>query len=340
MKRIQQDIAEGQFRTCYLLYGEETYLRQQYEKRLIEALLPQEDTMNTAFYEGSSVDVAEIIDLAGTLPFFADRRVIVLRDTGFFKHKCEDLTKLLDGGLADWLCMIFVEDDVDKRSRMYKAVSKIGRAVEFKRQDAGTLTRWVLQRMDQEGKKITRRDMDLFLSMTGDDMSNIDCELTKLLSYTMDRDVITRKEIEAVCCPQMQSRIFEMVRAVADRKQKKALQLYDDLLALKEPPMRILYLLARQFHQLMQVQEMAAQGFDRAEIGRRMRLQPFVVRNMISCAGKYRPGELQKAVETCIETEEEVKTGRLGDVLGVELLIVSFTEERRGQKCHTRTGST
>ncbi len=332
MKRIQQDISEGKFRTSYLLYGEETYLRQQYEKRLLKALLPQEDTMNTVFYEGSGVDVAEIIDLARTLPFFADRRVIVLTDTGFFKHKCEDLADLLEGGLPDWLCMIFVEDEVDKRSRMYKAVNKSGRAVEFKRQDAKTLSNWVLQRLKREGKKITRRDMDLFLGMTGDDMSQIDNELEKLLSYTMGRNVVTRGDIEAVCTPQIQNRIFEMVRAVTDRQQEKALQLYYDLLAMKEPPMRILYLLARQFQQLMQAQEMAALGFDRADIGQQMHLQPFIVRNMINCADKYGPGELRRAMETCVETEEAVKTGRIGDVLSVELLIISFTEAKKGQE--------
>ena len=34
---------------------------------------------------------------------------------------------------------------------------------------------------------------------------------------------------------------------------------------------------------------------------------------------------LKKAVEDCIETEELVKTGRLGDQIGVELLIMKYS---------------
>ena len=46
--------------------------------------------------------------------------------------------------LPDYLVLIFVEEEVDKRNRMYKAVQKQGRAVEFARQDEKTLMTWVL----------------------------------------------------------------------------------------------------------------------------------------------------------------------------------------------------
>ena len=39
--------------------------------------------------------------------------------------------------------MIFVETEVDKRGKLYKAVQAKGRAVELGRQDENTLLRWV-----------------------------------------------------------------------------------------------------------------------------------------------------------------------------------------------------
>ena len=50
-----------------------------------------------------------------------------------------------------------------------------------------------------------------------------------------------------------------MVEAVAAKQQKKALDYYYDLLALKEAPMKILALLSRQFRILLQVQDMHGQ---------------------------------------------------------------------------------
>ena len=80
--------------------------------------------------------------------------------------------------------------------------------------------------------------MEDFLEKTGTDIWKYLAGAGKLLSYTMGRDVITRADIEAVCTTQITNRIFEMIRAVTEKKQRKALDLYQDLLALKEPPMR------------------------------------------------------------------------------------------------------
>lgn len=325
MKNIQEDIKTGNFKQVYLLYGEEGYLKQQYRQKLLKALMPQDDTMNTAFYEGKNINVKEIIDLAETMPFFAERRVIMLQNTGVFKNKCDELADYISEGLPDYLCMVFVEEEVDKRGRMFKAVKKVGRIGEFAVQDIKTLTTWILGRMGKEQKKITQRDMELFLTMTGTDMGRITMELEKLLSYTIGRDVITREDILAVCSAQITNKIFEMVRAVTDKQQEKALQLYYDLLALKEPPMRILFLIARQFNQLLQTKEMLADGMGQSELGSRLGLPLFAVKNTIHCARRYSVEELRKAVEDCIEYEEAVKTGKLEDRLSVELLIVQYS---------------
>lgn len=324
MKSIQEDIKKNEFQPVYLLYGEEAYLRQQYKQMLLKALRPEEDTMNFSKYEGKGVEPREIIDLGETMPFFASRRVILLENTGFFKNKCEELTDYLKQ-LPEYLCMIFVEAEVDKRGRMYKAVKNVGRIAEFSVQNTQTLTRWILQILKREGKRITQRDMELFLTKTGTDMGNIRMELQKLIDYTLGRDVVTGEDIEAVCTTQTTNKIFDMVRAVTEKDQRKALDLYNDLLTLREPPMRILFLLAKQFNQLMITKEMAESGYGQPEIASQLGVPTFVVRNYLQIARKYRLSQLKRAVEDFTEAEEMVKTGRLGDVLSVELLIIRYS---------------
>lgn len=324
MKNLQEDIQNQDFKKVYLLYGEEKYLLQQYKSRLEKALVPEGDTMNFSAFQGKKTEPREVIDLAETMPFFADRRVIFLEDTGFFKNQCQELPEYL-AQLPEYLCMVFVEDQVDKRSRMYKAVKKYGRIVEFGQQDSGTLIKWILGILKREGKKITQRDMELFLQMTGTDMGNIENELEKLLSYTMGKEVISREDILAVCSSQISNHIFDMLRAVTEKRQKSALDLYYDLLALKEPPMRILFLLARQFNMIWQVKELEKDGYDQARIAKRTGLQPFVVRNYSAYGRKYRAEELEAIVQECVDTEEKVKTGRITDILSVELLLIKFS---------------
>ena len=110
MKSLQEDLKTGNFKTAYLLYGEEAYLRQQYKDKLLKELNPDGDTMNFIRYEGKGIEIREMIDLCETMPFFADHRVILVENSGFFKNKCEELADYMKT-LPDYVRMIFVEEE-------------------------------------------------------------------------------------------------------------------------------------------------------------------------------------------------------------------------------------
>lgn len=324
MKMLMEDIKNHQFKKVYLLTGEEVYLRNQYKRRLRNALLDPEDTMNAASFEGKGINPKEIIDLAETMPFFAERRVILIEDSGFAKNACPELADYIPD-IPESTCIIFTESEVDKRGRVYKAIKNAGRIVEFKRQDERTLARWVLGTLKKEGKNITEETMHAFLGRTGSDMENIDRELEKLLCYTLGRDIITTEDVEEVCTEQTENRIFEMVQAITEKNQKKALELYSDLLAMKEPPMRILFLITRQFNQLLQLKSLAGQGLDKSEIAKKAGIPPFALGKYQAQCRKFTADQLRQAVEDCVDVEERVKTGQMGDQISVELLIVKYS---------------
>ena len=324
MKMLAEDIKNRNFKTSYLLCGEEAYLRNQYKNRMKDALVEPGDTMNFSRFEGKGVDSAEIISLAETLPFFAERRLILIEDSGFFKNKCDELADYIPK-IPDTACILFAETEVDKRNRLYKAVQKYGRVTEFQLQDERTLMKWILGTLKKEKKNVTEATLRLFLEYTGSDMENIHMELEKLLSYTAGRDVITSEDVREICTMQTTGQIFEMIRAIAEKKQRLALDLYYDLLALKEPPMRILFLIARQFNQLLLVKSLAAKGMDRSAIASRAQVAPFVAGRLMTQARSFTLPQLEEAVRDCVKAEEAVKTGRMTDVLSVELLIVQYS---------------
>ena len=324
MKMLAEDIKNGSFKSSYLLYGEEAYLRTQYKNRLKNALADPSDTMNFSRFEGKGINPAEIISLAETLPFFAERRLILIEDSGFFKNKCDELADYLPN-MPDTTCLLFVEKEVDKRNRLYKAVQKYGRVTEFQLQDERTLMKWILGTLKKENKKITESTLQLFLERTGSDMENIHMELEKLLSYTIGREVITSEDVEEICTMQTTGQIFEMIRAIAEKKQRLALDLYYDLLALKEPPMRILFLIARQFNQLLLVKSLTAKGMDRASVASKAQIAPFIAGRLMTQARSFTMQQLRNAVQDCVDAEEAVKTGRMTDVLSVEILIVKYS---------------
>lgn len=321
MKKLNEEIRTGQLKQVYLLCGEEAYLRRQYRDRIKKALMGDGDLMNLHCFEGKGIVVSEVVDLAQTMPFLAERRVLVIENSGFFKKGGEELAAYLNEPSPSAF-FLFVEPEIDKRSKLYKTVSTKGRIIECKTPDEATLKRWVVELLAKDGKRITGRDLDCFLEKTGTDMENIRGEVEKLICYCMDREAVTARDIEEVCVRQISSRIFEMVEAVADKRQRQAMELYYDLLTLKEPPMRILFLIARQFNLLLQVKELKNKGYDANTIGAKTGLAGFIARKYVAQAAKFREAELRQALTDCVETEEAVKTGRMNDVMSVELLIV------------------
>ncbi len=326
MKSLNEDLKTGQFKQVYLLYGEEAYLKKQYRDRLAKALLPEGDTMNYAHFEGKGIDVKAVIDLSETLPFFAERRLIVFDNSGFFKSAGADLADYMKD-MPDTTCYIFVEEEVDKRSKLFKAVKAKGRAVELPFQDEGTLKRWVAGKIRSEHKQVTEQTIVYFLNKVGTDMENITKELEKLFSYTMERDSITREDVDAICVTQISNHIFDMVNAVAERQQKRALDLYYELLALKEPPMRILFLMTRQYRMLFQVKQLANKGYAKKEIASKTGLHPFAVGKYMEQAKYFKVADLRTVMEDSADIEQRVKTGLLTDNLAVELFIVKYSSK-------------
>ena len=327
MKSLNEDLKTGQFKQIYLLYGEEEYLKKQYKERFVKAMLPGGDTMNISIFHGKGTDLREVMDISETLPFFAERRLIVMENTGVFKNAAPEFADYLKK-LPDTTFMIFLEEELDKRSKTYKAVKDKGRIVELKRQDEKTLLRWIMGLAKQEGKQMSESVAGYFLGKVGNDMDNIRQELEKLFCYCLHHTDIRVDDIEEICTTQIGNHIFDMVDAVANKEQKKALDYYYDLLALKEPPMRILYLLVRQFRILMEIKELEKSGYGPKEMASKAGLMPFLIGKYRAQARAFSGKELRAIVEDGVQTEENVKTGIMNDVLSVELYLIQHSMKR------------
>ena len=326
-KQLNEDVASGNFKPCYLIYGEEAYLRLQNRDKLVKALGGTGSSMNFNRYQGDKISPAEIIDMAETMPFLAERRAILVEDSGFFDDGCPELADYLKAP-SETTVFIFVETKVDKRKDMYKAVSKKGFEMECVVQDEDMLKRWIRSKFSSEGKEISPRAQAFFLDRVGTDMANIATEIEKLVCYCIDRKDITEEDIDAVCANYLTGRIFAMTDAIAAGDQKRAMELYYDLLALKEPPAKILALITSQFNIMLQVKEMTENHHSTADIASAVKRPPFVIGKYQNWAAHYSYSQLKDALDMCASNDEAVKKGKLDYKISVEMVIIGFTAGR------------
>ena len=324
MQKINQDIKTGQFQKIYLIYGEEAYLRQQFAKRLVDAIVA-DDTMNCTYFKGKETDITQVISIADTLPFFSERRVVVIEDSGLFKKESKELADYLST-MPDTTCMIFRESEVDKRNRLYKTVKTLGYVSEMKRQTDRELERWVFGMLQREGLNITNGNMSYLLQCIGNDMSLLKNEVEKLISYLGEKKVVDRGDIDAICSIQTTGHIFDMIDAMSRHNQKKAMRLYYDLIQVKEPAMRILYLINRQYMQFYQVKELMEQGMQGKELASEVGLSPYIANKICQKANAFTLEQLKHCMEKCLEMDEGIKTGLIKDQVAVEMLIVKLSQ--------------
>ena len=324
MKVISDDIKKGEFKSVYLLYGEEEYLKKQYRDRLKNAIAG-DDTMNYSYYDSDNASVKDIIDVCETLPFFAQKRLVIMENTGFLKSSNDELADYIKH-IPDYLVVVMVEKDVDKRNKVYKAVDSVGYICEMKPQTTATLEKWIAGLLAKDNLKISREACDLILDKTGAGMDYIRQETEKLVSYCQGRDGVTVEDVEKVCATQTTSHIFDMISAIANKKQQQALDLYYDLLELKEPPMRILFMISRQFNLMLQAKDLSSRGMNREQVAHTMGVQSFIAGKCINQCRNFSMAELKSGLAESVNTESLIKSVMMDEIIGVEMLLVIYSK--------------
>ncbi len=322
--RVAMDIKSGEFSNLYLICGSEEYLKKNRMKQLVHALAPDADEMNLTEFDGKKTEAENIINILDTLPFFADRRVVTVTESGYFKKGCDALEEYLSS-MPDSTYLIFCEKEVDKKRKLYKYFNEKGHVTEYEPLDEEGLRLYVVPMLKKMDKTILQSTFTYLIQRTGCDLNNISNELKKLAAYTGERKEITPEDIDRLVCKQLEEQVFDLTDAIATKQKKKALDLYYEMLELKTPPMRIISLLSGQYNSLLQLKELRMKGLDEAEIAKKTSMHPYAVKMRLRTASRFQLPELKKALVSCVEAEEAIKQGRKAQDLAAEMLIISLS---------------
>ena len=317
MKNIDQDIKSHSFKSSYLISGDEGYLKRFYSDKLSKAIGNLDDSMNTATYSGKDIDIPSLVDLATTLPFLAEKRLILIKESGLFKGSVDDrLVDYIKAPSEDTV-IIFVENEIDKRSRLYKAVKDAGYCAELNTPDERTLKVWIKQYFKENGLAIADNDIIYFVERVGSSMELLRNESDKIIAYVGDKGLIERSDIDAITNKAITAQVFDMTDAIAAKNLKLAMDKYADLIAMKEAPLMILFMITRMFRQLYEVKTFTGSDMDKV-----LGLHPFVAKKYAGIARAFTKEDLYMAMEYGAELEMMVKTGQIQDKYSVELFIV------------------
>lgn len=333
---LKKAIKSKDIGSLYLFYGPEEYLKRNYTEYIEKNMLSEElKLLNKVVLEGKT-STAAIIDNCETLPVFSERKMVVVKNSGLFKGKKktdetgkkgkseDELAKFLQN-VPEHACLIFIETEIDKRIKYVDMIKKHGLIVEFDYRKPEELASWVIKRMKAERYEIDMNTAAQLVEYCEPGMDDISNEIAKLCAYTGDRLKVTVTDIRKVCTKSVKSRVFDLTDAIAAKQCARALSLLNDMVVLKEPMPKVMYMIARQFRQLLQVRLLSREGATQAEITARLKLSPFISGKILKQAQRFSLEKLETAISTGLELDLAIKTGKLEDRAAVELMITSLS---------------
>lgn len=322
----------------YLLYGTETFLLNEIVERIVRTALKEEERdFHLAVYDCEETPVEVAVEEAETLPFFGEKKVVVVKNPYFLtsekgKEKVEHDVKKLEEYIASpspFSIVIFtgLYEKLDERKKITKRLMQEAEVFVASPLNEKELHRWIHERVNENGVTMTDEAKEELLKLAGTNLMMLANELDKLSLFVGQAGTITEATVEMLVSRTPEQNVFVLVEKVIRRKIEEALQVFYDLLENQEEPVKILSLLVSQFRLLYQVKGLAAKGYGQQQIASILKVHPFRVKLALGQAALFSEQELMKVMHDLAETDYQMKSSAIDKQLLLELLLVKWSKE-------------
>ncbi|MDE6732134.1 MAG: DNA polymerase III subunit delta [Oscillospiraceae bacterium] len=315
-QRLGEDIKAGKLARVYLLYGDEDFLIRMYTDKLTRlAVADEEREMNLVRYflaAGSSKDVkedlppkiSELSDFVEGVPFFAERKCVVLKnlDTDLLdKDEFEGYIALLND-IPDTSTVIITRENTEEDAKKFKeklekakmrklieTVDVNGIVCELNKFPTERLMGMAISKCSRAGCELSEENARFLAERVGGSLSLLQTETEKLCAYCNGRQngEIMRKDIEALVPKLIENKVYEIAKELFYGRFSRALELLDDVFALRFDPTRIMQALSGHFVDLYfaALGKQAKKSYSAAANELNYKGRSFVMKNAYGVAG-------------------------------------------------------
>ena len=277
-------------------------------------------------YDASEISPETLVSACNSLSLFGEGPFVVLKDLDSWnaaqKAVIVDYLKNPSPG-SD---LLLLGKRLGARERLLSAVKNSGEVHTFDQPTGKALVRWLVghaKRLDLDLPEDVAED--LANRCSGDKMRLLQ-ETEKLSLYVGD-GTATHEDLAALCPPDVQSNIFAFVDSLAAGERDRALALLEDLIGTGEPPLRLTFMIRRQFQLIARARALIERGIPRKEIASRLKVPPFVARKLEEQGGQLDKENLERALGLVQDLESGLKGGSyLSDELQVEMTVLGLSE--------------
>src|SRR5215210_3750720 len=305
--------------TVYLLLGDD-------EERKSRGVEKLRAGRAVEAYDASEISPETVVSACNSFSLFGEGPFAVLKNLDAWNaaQKAVIVDYLEDPSPGSDL--ILLGKKLGARERLLSAVKNSGEVYTFEQPTGKALVRWVVGHAKKLGLDLPDDVAeDLTNRCSGDKMRLLQ-ETEKLALYVGDAPA-SHDDVAALCLPDVQSNIFAFVDSLAAGERDRALRLLEDLISTGEPPLRLTFMIRRQFQLVARARALIERGLPRKEIASQLKVPPFVARKLEEQGNKFDEEDLERALALIQDLESGLKGGSgLSDELQVEMTVIGLSE--------------
>jgi len=318
----------------YIFHGSDEFTRSEAVADL-RRRMGELGELNTVHLDGRTVSLEELRRACETVPFLADRRLVLV--TGLLTRLGRGKERgLLDGvvrllqTLPETTRLVFVEDGPlaeDHPVLKYAAGREEGFVRQFEPPSPEALPRWIQERARLHGGEMERDAAVHLAQVIGPgDLRLLDGEIAKLVTYAGPGRAVTADDVAQLVPYVQQAVVFDLVDALGRREGRQAAILLHRLLDAGENPLGILAMVVRQFRLIIMVKDLAGRGENPASMAQMLGLHPFVARKLHAQSANFTLPQLERIYRYLLDLDLAIKTGDMTPEAALDLLVAGLDQ--------------
>lgn len=311
--KLKRELKEKGISGAYLFYGEELYIRDIYIDK-IRAVVEDDgfEEFNLITLDGREMTLDAAADAIESYPMVSEKKLVIIRDSGIFKKAKEEEIDFWNNeikNLPEYCVLLFIEDNIDKRSSVYKTISKTGTAVEFAYLKPYELAAWVQAEVLKAKKKMSKDTIEYFVSVCQEGIINLKNELDKLI--TAAEEEITLSLVKETVSKSLSVQVFELTDCIMEKNNDRVFKILTDLKTMKESAFTVMYLLNSAFDKMLISKLMLEDGAPTRDIEAKLGLPQFIAKKYYSGARGFSVEFLTERIKRVPELDLAIKQGKI-----------------------------
>ena len=327
---IIKDLKSKKFKPVYLLHGEEPYYIDQIIHYMEEHVLNDgEKGFNQTVLYGKDTDMATILNAAKRYPMMSEYQLVIVKEAQDLKwaKETEDSSKhaefvknYFEKPLQSTILVLgYKYANFDKRTKIYKSISKSGVIFQSDPVRDYKLAKWIEDLIDEKGYKIAPKAAALMAEYLGADLSKIANEVEKLMLNIKREVTIDVDHVQNNIGISKEYNVFELQNALAARNVLKCNQIVNYFAdnPKANPMIKVMATLNAYFTKVLKYHYLPNKNDAAKELG----VNPYFVKDYEMAAKNYKPDKMFEVISLLREYDVKSKgVDSTGNVTDGELL--------------------